>query len=347
MSERSGVGVVELVILEVLDSLGAGPDRPRIVNSTVLAEVEARIGLAPGYAYQVLVELARWWTVPVRLVHGEGNYGELRDDLPAAHPRYTESRLSRAGEVVLAAERGQLAPVPAGLINGSAYRGGSRPPFRPERLIEAVRQVIRRPRVAGAELVEIVGMPEFPTGCTVIGDRAALAAGLPTVLRLQAEVSVIGDLAALVAGHPAGPWPWARAGAAAGQWGVLVEHMPPNVSRPAVMKEISNVANGQITYSGGDARLPIRAIVDIALSGDDRFICLPEPGTAPELLRDLLLNFEGVTTTMPAELPGPLPDMIMGWVRAYQDEGLLSSLASLEAAIATSNSGNGPNRPDN
>jgi hypothetical protein len=329
MGERSGMGVVELVILEVLDSLGAGPDRPPVVNTTVLAEVEARIGLAPGYAYQVLVDLARWWTVPIRLVHFEGNYGELRDDEPASEPRYTESRLSPAGEVVLAAERGQLAPVPAGLVNGNAYRGGSRPPFRPERVIEAARQVIRRPGVTGAELAEIVGMPDFLTGCAVIGDHAALAAGLPTVLRLQAEVSVIADLNAVTADPPVG--------ATAEQGGVLVEHMPPNASRWAVMEEIS--VNGRIMYPGRVVKLPLQTIADISRDGDDRFICIPEPGVAPELLRDLLLDFEGITTKMPIELPGPLPDLITGWVRAYQDEDLPASLDSLETAIAANNPG--------
>jgi hypothetical protein len=200
--------------------------------------------------------------------------------------------------------------------------------------------------VTGAELVEIVGMPDFLTGCTVIGDRAALAAGLPLVLRLQAQVSVIRDFAALAAGYPAGSWPQAHAGVTEEQRGVLVEHVPPNASRPAVMKEILNAANGRSGYSGGDARLPLQNIADISLSGDDRFICIPEPGVAPELLRDLLLDFAGVTTAMPVELPGPLPDLITGWVRAYQDEDLLASLASLESAIATSNSGNGPNMPD-
>jgi hypothetical protein len=48
-----------------------------------------------------------------------------------------------AGEVVLAAECGELARY-RGLINGSTYGGGMRPPFRLGRIIEAVRQVIGR-----------------------------------------------------------------------------------------------------------------------------------------------------------------------------------------------------------
>jgi hypothetical protein len=324
MGERSGVGMVELVILEALDSLGARSDRPDpdVGNATVLAEVERRIGLAPGYAYQVLVDLARWWTVPVRLVHGQGNYGELRDDQPASHFRHTGSRLSRAGEVVLAAERGELAPVPVGLINGNTYRDGTRPPFRPERVIEAVRQVIQRPQVADTELAGIIGMPDFLTGCTVTGDLATLAGGHPAVLRLQAHVTVIRDLAEL------GPPRWTQSGVG----GVLIEHMPPNASRPDVMTEIDRLRPRR-PGTAGDGLLPVKEIADTSLYGDDQFVCIPQPGTAPELLRDLLLDFEGITTTVPVQLPQPLPNLIKGWVRASQGEDLLAALTRLEDAI--------------
>lgn len=98
------------------------------------------------------------------------------------------------------------------------------------------------------------------------------------------------------------------------------------------MTEIFDLAKGRIRDSGRD-RLPIQDMADISRDGDDRFLCIPEPGTAPELLRDLLLDHDGITTTMPAALPRPLPDLIRGWVRAYQDEDLPASLASLERAI--------------
>jgi hypothetical protein len=277
---------------------------------------------AGRYAYQVLVDLARWWTVPVRLVHGQGNYGGLRDDQPASHFRHTGSRLSRAGEVVLAAERGELAPVPVGLINGNTYRDGTRPPFRPDRVIEAVRQVVLRPQVADTELAGMIGMPDFLTGCTVAGDLATLAGGHPAVLRLQAHVTVISDLADL------GPPRWTQSGVR----GVLIEHMPPNASRPDVMREIGRLRPRRPGTSG-DGRLPVKEIADTSLCGDDQFVCIPQPGTAPELLRDLLLDFEGITTTVPVQLPRPLPNLIEGWVRASQGEDLLSALTRLEDAI--------------
>ncbi len=175
MGDRSGVGLVECAILEALDSLGAQPRRHRR-SAKVLDVVEERIGLAPGYAYEVLLDLARPWTMPLLLVDGQGNFGTRGND-PAANYRYTEAGLTRAGEVVLAAERGDLAPVPVGLINGNVYREGLRPPFRPLAIIEALREVIQRPRATGQDLISIVGPPWFVNGCTVTGDFAAMAAG--------------------------------------------------------------------------------------------------------------------------------------------------------------------------
>jgi hypothetical protein len=56
MGERSGVGLVECAILEALDSLGVQVGRRWPRNARVLAVVEDRIGLAPGYAYEVLLD---------------------------------------------------------------------------------------------------------------------------------------------------------------------------------------------------------------------------------------------------------------------------------------------------
>lgn len=92
MSERTGLDVVDIAILEALDT------SQYLRCSRALASVEERIGLAPGYAYQVLVDLARPWTMPINLVHGQGNFGSRGND-PPANFRYTQARISRAGRV--------------------------------------------------------------------------------------------------------------------------------------------------------------------------------------------------------------------------------------------------------
>jgi hypothetical protein len=156
MGERTGLGVVETALLEALETSRF------LLSAKALARVEERIGLALGYACEVLVDLARPWTMPVHLVQGQGNFGSRGND-PPANFRYTQARITRAGRAALAAERGEMAPVPIAVINGNTYREGLRPPFRPHAVIDAVREVIQRPDVTDAELTGMVG--RFPGPC--------------------------------------------------------------------------------------------------------------------------------------------------------------------------------------
>jgi hypothetical protein len=121
MGQRSGVGLVELAILEALDARRGRRGRQSVSCEKVLAALENEVGLARGYGYQVLIDLAQPWKLPVPLVDGIGNFGGRGNDPPAS-PRYTEARLSPVGQVALAAERGQIAPVPIGMINGNTHR---------------------------------------------------------------------------------------------------------------------------------------------------------------------------------------------------------------------------------
>ena len=314
MGDRSGVGLVERTILEALDSLGAHPRR-HAKSARVLDAVEEHIGLAPGYAYEVLLDLARPWQMPLLLVDGQGNFGTRGND-PAANYRYTEAGLSRAGEVVLAAERRDLPPVPVGLINGNVYREGLRPPFRPLAIIEALRELIRRPRVTGKELISIVGPPCFLNGCIVTGDFAAMAAGRPTILRLEARVTVSDD-----------------------HHHVVIEDFPPNANPDEVMTTLAGRASMRAwaaEHPGlyGRTHLPLAELRDESSSRQgDLLVCVPSPGATVEQLREQLMDVYGVYTTVRVDLPRPLPTMLRNWVRAHPAEGLLTGLVTLEEAV--------------
>lgn len=302
MSERTGVGVVAVAILEALETSQFR------VCAKALDRVEERIGLAPGYAYQVLVDMAQPWTLPLPLLEGHGNFGSRGDD-PPANFRYTEARISRAGRVALAAERGEIPPVPIGLINGNTHRGGLRPPFRPSAVIDAMRQVIARPDVTDKELTALVGPPCFPVGCAVTGNLAGLAAGRHVELRLEAQVSIGEDRRA-----------------------VIVEHIPPNITTDEAARMIVKRAGPPRGWAADHprlhlaARLPLREVRD-ETSEQHRFgriICIPEPDTSPGQLRDMLLDSPGVYTTMRAALPRPLPVLIRQWAQAGSGEELLA-----------------------
>jgi len=317
LSERSGLGAVEIAVLTALDSLGAQPGHGYVKSARVLAAVEDAIGLMPGYAYQVLLDLAQWWTVPVTLVSGQGNFGSRGNDPPAGE-RYTEARLSTAGAVVLAAERGATAPVPVGLINGNTYAGGRRPPLRPAGLIAAIREVSRRPNVTDEDLVVIAGPPVFATGHVGIGDLAALAAGRETDLRLEADVTVSAD------GRE-----------------VIVEHIPAGVSIDDVAINIASRARRLPAGHPGlaqVARLPIadlRDLTDRSRHRNGRIACTPDRGTPPEEVRMRLMEVDGVYTIVRAMFPRPLAAMIRDWAAAHAAEDLPASLTALEQALTT------------
>ena len=286
----------------------------------MVSVVEERIGLAPGYAYLVLIDLALPWRVPVRLVSKSGNFGS-RDGDPPVSFHYTEARLSLAGEVALAAERGQIAPVPVGLINGNAYRDGPRPPFRPQGIIDAIREVIRQPGVPDDEITTIIGPPDFLTGCEVTGELAALASGEPARLTLRARIT-IDD----------------------GKRQLLVRSIPPNPGIDRIYEAsyaYERVSNEAGVYAAAKEDpegnwgpgLPLADVEPFHSHDSDLFVCTAAPGASLQWLRDQVAQIEGVVTTMDVALPRPLPDMVRQWVAAHDGEDLLASLAALEEAI--------------
>ena len=96
MGRRSGVGLVELAILEALDARRARPGGKPVSCEKLLAALEGELGLARGYAYQVLIDLAQEWKLPVPLVEGRGNLGSRGSDPPAS-PRYTHDAVPGTG----------------------------------------------------------------------------------------------------------------------------------------------------------------------------------------------------------------------------------------------------------
>jgi hypothetical protein len=341
MGQRSGVGLVELAIIEALDARRARPRGRAVSCEKVLAALEDGIGLARGYAYQVLIDLAQPWKLPIPLVEGIGNFGSRGNDPPAS-PRYTEARLSPAGQVALAAERAQIAPVPIGMINGNTHREGIRPPLRPAAVIDAIRQVLLRPRLAGPAITAIVFPPCFITGCTVTGDLAALAAGQHAELGLHARVTVTNAAhvrdrvrRAAIPGHR--PPGFTRD---PGRPVIVIDRFPPYANTDDAGRSIAKRAEEYSWHArhpelGALTGLAITDVIGLSSRGDYWWACLPADGTPPEVLRDQLLKVYGVSIYITTRLPRPLPAMIRTWIRAHQHEDLAGSLTALETALAS------------
>ena len=165
MSARTGLGALEVAVLAAVAEVGGRPGAGHRRTAHVLDVLECEQGFGARYAYPLLQDLAAPWRLHLPLLDPSGNWGSQHGD-PAADARHTEVRLSEVGALALAAERGEVGPIPLGLVEGSLYREGPVPPFAPDRVLEAL-------TTGGAD----AGPPVLPTGGTVDGDIEALLAG--------------------------------------------------------------------------------------------------------------------------------------------------------------------------
>jgi DNA gyrase subunit A len=146
-------------------------------------------------AYEALVRMAQPWVMRVPLVHGQGNFGSVDGDAPAAD-RYTEAKLTAAAEPLLL-ELGQdtvemrpnyentrqepvilPAQFPNLLVNGSSGiavgLATNIPPHNLGEVCRAAVLLIENPEATVAQLMEKVKGPDFPLGGKIVTDRATL-----------------------------------------------------------------------------------------------------------------------------------------------------------------------------
>ncbi len=140
--------------------------------------------------YDALVRMAQPWNMRYPLVNGQGNFGSVDGDPPAAY-RYTECKMQRLSEELLAdidkdtvtfeanfdgsTEEPTVLPsaFPNLLVNGSdgiaVGMATKIPPHNLGEIIDAVIAVSRDPGISDGRLMEIVPGPDFPTSGTIFG----------------------------------------------------------------------------------------------------------------------------------------------------------------------------------
>jgi topoisomerase-4 subunit A len=197
--------------------------------------------------YEALVHLAQPFSMRYPLIDGQGNFGSRDGDAPAAY-RYTEARLSRYAELLLAEigegtvdfirnydgkfEEPVLLParLPFGLLNGSfgiPVGFSTRiPSHNLKEVADAAAHVIKHPRAKLEDVLEHLPGPDFPGGGQIISPpeeiRQAYETGRGSLLiRCKWQVE-----------------PLAR-----GQWRIVVSELPHGVSVKQVTEEIEALAN--------------------------------------------------------------------------------------------------------
>jgi len=146
-------------------------------------------------AYEAMVRMAQTFSLRYPLVHGEGNFGSLDGDSPAAM-RYTEARLAAIAEELLRDIRNGTvdftdnydatlrepivlpAAIPQLLINGSTGiavgMATNLPPHNLREVVKALLAMIRNPDIRCAELCKHIKGPDFPTAGEILNTPAEL-----------------------------------------------------------------------------------------------------------------------------------------------------------------------------
>jgi len=195
---RDGLKPVHRRILYGMYEAGNTPDKKYRKSANTVGEVMGRYHPHGDLAiYDALVRMAQEFSMGLPLIDGQGNFGSIDGDPPAAM-RYTESKLAKAAMSLLAdidedtvdfqdnydGERREPVVLPARypnlLVNGA---GGiavgmatNIPPHNLSEVIDAAVALIDNPEVADLDLLDIVPGPDFPTGCEILGRTAARAA---------------------------------------------------------------------------------------------------------------------------------------------------------------------------
>jgi DNA gyrase subunit A len=204
---RDGLKPVHRRILYGMNEAGNTADKKYRKSANTVGEVMGRYHPHGDLAiYDALVRMAQDFSMGLMLIDGQGNFGSIDGDPPAAM-RYTESRLAKAAEFLLAdidedtvdfkdnydGERSEPVVLPARFPNILVNGGGgiavgmatNIPPHNLGEVIDAAVALLGNPGLGDLELLEIVPGPDFPTGGEILGRagaRAALVTGRGSVL---------------------------------------------------------------------------------------------------------------------------------------------------------------------
>ena len=188
---RDGLKPVHRRVLYAMNEAGLQPNRPRLKCARVVGDVMGSYHPHGDQAiYDTLVRLAQPFSMRYPLVDGQGNFGNIDDDPPAAM-RYTECRLARMATELLRdidADTVDFQPnydesrreptvlpsrFPNLLVNGSAGiavgMATNMPPHHLGEVVDGIIALVDDPDIDVERLGKIIKGPDFPTGGIIVG----------------------------------------------------------------------------------------------------------------------------------------------------------------------------------
>ena len=255
---RDGLKPVHRRILYAMKEGGYDWSRPYRKSARIVGDVMGQYhphGDSP--IYDSMVRMAQEFSMRLPLIDGQGNFGSMDGDPPAAH-RYTEARLARSAEGLLrdidketvdfvqnydeTTEEPSVLPAefPNLLVNGA---GGiavgmatNIPPHNLGEVVDACLAYIEDNEISLDELLSIVPGPDFPTGGIILGRngiREAYQSGRGSiVMRARAEIEEIRK----------------------DRFAIIVTEVPYQVNKSRLMERIGEVVRDKLVEGISDLR---------------------------------------------------------------------------------------------
>lgn len=197
---RDGLKPVHRRILYVMDKMGIRPSSKTVKSAQIVGEVMGKYHPHGDSAiYDSMVRMAQPWSMRYMLVNGQGNFGSMDGDPPAAY-RYTEAKMMNHAEALLADIDKDTVPfrdnydgtrrepevlpakLPNLLLNGqmgiAVGMATNIPPHNLSEVVDAIIVMIDKPEATLDDLLEHIQGPDFPTGGIVYGKESIRTAFL-------------------------------------------------------------------------------------------------------------------------------------------------------------------------
>ncbi len=188
---RDGLKPVQRRVLYGMSELGVTSGKPFKKSARIVGEVLGKYHPhGDSSVYMAMVRMAQSWSLRYPLVDGQGNFGSVDGDSPAAM-RYTEARLMKVTEDTLAdldkdtvdmipnfdesLKEPSVLPtrIPLLLVNGASGiavgMATNMPPHNLSDTVDAICAYIDDPDIEIDDLIRIIKAPDFPTGGTIYG----------------------------------------------------------------------------------------------------------------------------------------------------------------------------------
>lgn len=244
---RDGLKPVHRRVLFGMSELGVYSNRPYKKSARIVGEVLGKYHPhGDSSVYEAMVRMAQEWSLRYPLIDGQGNFGSVDGDSPAAM-RYTEARLRKIAEETLAdidkntvdfqlnfddsLEEPTVLPtrIPNLLVNGASGiavgMATNMPPHNLSEIVDATIACIGNSSLTPGDLMQYIKGPDFPTGGIIYGEqgiRDALETGRGrVVVRARTEIEITPS----------------------GRECIIVNEIPYMVNKAEMIKKIADLIN--------------------------------------------------------------------------------------------------------